>query len=67
MRFSVLMESPSHIESDKAPTKVAVQKLIKIVSLEPIFESAIKRAMSPMPNPTMPLNINHIDASGWKL
>ena len=67
MRVSTLIASPSQIQSDKAPTNVAVQKLIRIVSLEPIFERAIKRAISPIPNPTMPLIISHLDASEWKL
>lgn len=67
MRVSVLIVSPSQIQSDKAPINVAVQKLIRMVSLDPIFERARKRAISPSPNPTMPLNINHLEASGWKL
>ena len=62
--FSFLIVSPSQIQSDKAPTNVAVQKLIKIVNREPIFERAINSAMSPIPNPTIPLNNNHVEASG---
>ena len=61
---SVLMESPSQTQSDNAPTSVAVQKLIRMVSLDPIFERAIKRAISPTPNPTIPLIISHLEACG---
>ena len=67
MRVSGLIVSPSHNQSDEAPTNVAVQKLIRIVNLDPIFERAMNRAISPIPKPTIPLNISHLEASEWKL
>ena len=57
------MESLSNSLSANAPITVAVQKFIKIVSLEPIRDRAMNNAMSPMPKPINPLNASHKEAS----
>ena len=41
--------------SANAPMMVAVQKLIRMVNLEPILERAKNNAISPIPNPIRPL------------
>ncbi len=61
------MGSLSQIQSEHAPTIALRLKIIRIVRREPILESAANSAMSPMPNPIIPLMASHEEARGWKL
>tara|TARA_B000000441_G_C21744717_1_gene356766 strand:- start:2173 stop:2412 length:240 start_codon:yes stop_codon:yes gene_type:complete len=56
------IDSLRNIMSANAPITVAVQKLIRMVNLEPILERAKNNAISPIPNPIRPLKQSIDDA-----